>query len=158
MKKFFILPIFNYFTLYIVGAIATFSNPPFSIFPLIFGIGFGLYRINFQSSLKNVFISAWFLGFGWFSFGLYWIGSAFFMADTYHFFLMPVAIILLPSLLAVFWGCACICAKLINKNTKFYILYVILVFFEFHELYGIYSYACDVNVMLCCVVLCCVML
>ena len=126
MKNFFILPISNYFTLYLAGAIATFSNPPFSILPLIFGIGFGLYRINFQSSLKNVFLSAWFLGFGWFSFGLYWIGSAFFMADTYHYFLMPVAIILLPSLLAVFWGCACICAKLINKYTKFSILYVIV--------------------------------
>ena len=126
MKKFFILPIFNYITLYITGAIATFSNPPFSIFPLIFVIGFGIYKINFQSSLKNVFLSAWFLGFGWFSFGLYWIGSAFFMADTYHFFLMPFAIILLPSLLAVFWGCAFICAKLINKNKKFYILYVIV--------------------------------
>ena len=48
------------------------------------------------------------------------------MADTYHVFLMPIAIILLPSLLAVFWGCACVCAKLINKKTKFSILYIIV--------------------------------
>ena len=126
MNKFFILPIFNYVTFYIAGAIATFSNEPFSILPLIFGIGFGLYRINFQSSTIKIFLSAWFLGFGWFSFGLYWIGSAFFMADTYHIFLMPIAIILLPGLLAVFWGCACVCAKLINTNTKFSILYIIV--------------------------------
>ncbi len=126
MNKFHILPIFNYIILYIAGAIATFSNPPFSILPLIFGIGFGLYRINFQSSLIKIFLSAWFLGFGWFSFGLYWIGSAFFMVDTYHIFLMPIAIVLLPSLLAVFWGCACVCAKLINKETKFSILYIII--------------------------------
>ncbi len=127
------LPMFNYVTLYVAGAIATFSNPPFSILPLIFAIGFGLYRINFQSSLIKIFLSAWFLGFGWFSFGLYWIGSAFFMADSYHVFLMPITIILLPSLLAVFWGCACVFAKIINRNTKFCILYIIvfLSLFEF---------------------------
>ena len=96
MNKFLTSPILNYISLYIAGAIATLSLPPFSIFLLIICIGFGLYRINFQSSLIKIFLSAWFLGFGWFSFGLYWIGSAFFMADTYHLFLMPIAIILLP--------------------------------------------------------------
>ena len=126
MNKFLTSPMYNYISLYIAGAIATLSLPPFSILPLIIGIGFGLYRINFQSSLIKIFLSAWFLGFGWFSFGLYWIGSAFFMADTYHVFLMPIAIILLPSLLAVFWGCACVCAKLINKKTTFSILYIIV--------------------------------
>ena len=126
MNKFLASPKFNYLSLYIVGGIATFSIPPFSIFPLFVGIGFGLYLINFQSSLIKIFLSGWFLGFGWFSFGLYWIGSAFFMADTYHVFLMPFAIILLPSLLAVFWGSACVCAKLINRNTNFSILYIIV--------------------------------
>ena len=126
MKKFLASPLFNYLLLYTVGAIATFSIPPFSIFPLIIGIGFGLYRINFQSSLIKIFLSGWFLGLGWFSIGLYWIGSAFFMADTYHVFFMPIAIILLPSLLAVFWGSACVCAKLINRNTNFSILYIIV--------------------------------
>ena len=126
MNKFLVLQIFNYFALYIAGAIATFSNPPFSILPLIFGIGFGIYRINFQLSLLKIFLSAWFLGFGWFSFGLYWIGSAFFMTDTYHVFLMPIAVIILPGILAVFWGCACVCAKLINRKTKFSILYIIV--------------------------------
>ena len=126
MYKFLTSPIFNYLSFYIAGAIATLSLPPFSIFPLIIGLGFGFYRINFQSSFLKIFLSAWFLGFGWFSFGLYWIGSAFFMADTYHLFLMPIAIILLPSFLALFWGCACVCAKLINKKTKFSILYIII--------------------------------
>ena len=126
MNKYRVSPIFNYITLYIFGAVATFSNPPFSIIPLIFGLGYGIYRINFKSSFVKIFLCGWFLGFGWFSFGLYWIGSAFFMADTYHVFLMPIAIIILPGLLAVFWGCACVCAKLINRKTKFSILYIIL--------------------------------
>ena len=126
MSKFLYSPIFNYISLYIAGAIATLSLPPYSILPLIIGIGFGIYQINFQFSFLKIFLSAWFLGFGWFSFGLYWIGSAFFMADTYHVFLMPIAIIILPSLLAVFWGLACVCAKLVNRKTKFSILYIIV--------------------------------
>ena len=53
------------------------------------------------------------------------------MADTYHVLLMPIAIILLPSLLAVFWE-ALVCAKLINRNTKFSILYlIVLSIFEY---------------------------
>ena len=126
MYKFLTSQLFNYLSFYIAGAIATLSLPPFSILPLIIGLGFGLYRINFQSSLLKIFLSAWFLGFGWFSFGLYWIGSAFFMAETYHALLMPIAIILLPSFLALFWACACVCAKLINIKTKFSILYTIV--------------------------------
>ena len=126
MNKYRVSPIFNYITLYIFGAVATFSNPPFSIIPLVFGLGYGIYRINFKASFVKIFLCGWFLGFGWFSFGLYWIGSAFFVAETYHIFLMPMAIILLPSLLAVFWGFACVCAKFINRKTKFSILYIII--------------------------------
>ena len=66
MNKFSNSPIFHYMTLYIAGAIATFSNPPFSILPLIFGIGFGIYRINFLSSMIKIFLSAWFLDLGGF--------------------------------------------------------------------------------------------
>ena len=43
MNKFFNSPIFNYISLYIAGAIATLSLPPYSILPLIIGIGFGIY-------------------------------------------------------------------------------------------------------------------
>jgi len=64
------------------ASIATFSIPPFSFFFLIFVLGFGIYLITLRSSLKQTFIAGWFLGFGWFAFGLYWIGSAFMVADT----------------------------------------------------------------------------
>ena len=117
---------YHFIILYISGAIATLAIPPFSILPLIFALGLGIYLINFMPSLLKTFISGWFLGFGWFSLGLYWIGSAFVVADTYTIFLMPIAIVLLPSLLAVFWGLACVCAKLINNNKKFSIIYIIV--------------------------------
>ena len=118
--------IYHYIILYVLGAIATLANAPFSIYPLIFALGFGIYLINFTPSILKTFISGWFLGFGWFSLGLYWIGSAFIVAETYTIFLMPIAVLLLPSLLAVFWGGACVCAKLINKNKNFFIINIII--------------------------------
>ena len=126
MNKFHNFTIFNYIIIYFSGAIATFSLPPFSILPLFLGIGFGIYLINFSTSLLKTFIAGWFLGLGWFSFGLFWIGSAFIVADTYHSYLMPIAIILLPSLLAFFWGGAFICAKILSQKKKFSIIYIIV--------------------------------
>ena len=76
--------------------------------------------------MLKTFIAAWFLGLGWFSFGLYWIGSAFIVADNYHIFMMPIAITLLPSVLALFWGCACVIAKLLTKDKTFSIIYIII--------------------------------
>ena len=108
------------------GAIATFAIPPFSIFLFIFALGFGVYLTTLNSSLKKTFISGWFLGFGWFSFGLYWIGSAFMVADTYHKVLMPFAIIILPSILGAFWGFACAFAKLLTKKNHSSIILTII--------------------------------
>ncbi len=126
MNKFHNLSILNYFLFYICGALATFAITPFSILPLIFSLGFGIYLINLIPSLLKVFVAAWFLGLGWFSFGLYWIGSAFIVADTYHIFLMPISVILLPSILSLFWGLAFVFAKLINRRIKFSIIYIII--------------------------------
>ena len=113
---------FNFF----VGAISTLTIPPFSFFPMIFALGFGIYSISLITSFKFFFIASWFLGFGWFSAGLYWIGSAFFVADTYHMYLMPLSVILLPSILAIFWAFAFFLAKLLTPKTKSPILLIII--------------------------------
>ena len=83
--------------------------------------------------MKKTFISGWFLGFGWFSFGLYWIGSAFLVADTYHKVLMPIAVIILPAILAVFWGFACVLSKLLSKknHSSIFLTIIFLTLFEY---------------------------
>ena len=126
MYKFNNLSKLNYLILFISGAIATFSISPFSFLPLLFCFGFGIYLINYAPTLLKTFLSAWFLALGWFSCGLYWISSAFFVADKYHMFLMPIAMILLPSFLALFWGSACVIAKLLSRNKTFSIIYIIV--------------------------------
>ena len=115
-----------YLKLFFIGGVSTFSLPPFSIFPLIFILGYGIHIINNVNSLKKIFYSGWFLGFGWFSFGLYWIGSAFLVSNTYQVFLMPLAVIILPSVLAVFWGLAFLLAKLISYRIRSSILLIII--------------------------------
>ncbi|MDC0093557.1 apolipoprotein N-acyltransferase [Alphaproteobacteria bacterium] len=126
MKKLYestvILYTFNFF----VGAIATLAIAPFSFFPIIFVLGLGIYSISEIHSYKKTFIASWFLGFGWFSFGLYWIGSAFFAADTYHMYLMPLSVIILPSILATFWALAFFLAKILTLKTKSPILLIII--------------------------------
>ena len=121
-EKTILLFAFNFF----VGAVTTLSLTPFSFFPIIFALGLGIYSISLISSFKFFFIASWFLGFGWFSFGLYWIGSAFFVAETYHMFLMPLAVIVLPSILALFWALAFFLAKLLTPKKKSPILLMII--------------------------------
>ena len=39
----------NYIIIYVFGAVATFSNSPFSIYPLFFTIGFGIFLVYSDS-------------------------------------------------------------------------------------------------------------
>ena len=125
--------IYKILIFFFLGAISTLAVPPFSFFLTIFFLGFGIYKISLLSSIKQTFLAGWALGFGWFLFGLYWIGSAFIVADTYHIYFMPFAVIILPSLLAVFWGLAFLFAKLFtrNKDSSLMMIVVLLSLFEY---------------------------
>ena len=116
MEKLYNINFVLYFSLYLIGGIASLSLPPFSIVPLIFLLGFGVYIINKLKVLKKVFFAGFSLGFGWFSFGLYWIGSAFLVNNTYETFFMPFGVVMLPSILAFFWAIAFVVAKFIGNK------------------------------------------
>lgn len=62
--------------------------------------------------LMPAFATGWCFGFGYFLAGLWWIGAAF-LADSGTFiWLMPVAVLLLPAGLALFWGAGAAVARL----------------------------------------------
>ena len=111
-----------YSSLFFIGGLTTFSLPPFSILPFFLFLGLGIYLIDNIDTLKKTFFAGWFFGFGWFLFGLHWIGSAFLVSNTYQIFLMPLAVIVLPGLLALFWALAFFLAKLIGKKIRSSIL------------------------------------
>lgn len=51
-------------------------------------------------------------GFGYFFFGLLWVGEAFLVDANAHIALLPFAVTLLPLILALFWALACLTARL----------------------------------------------
>ena len=54
MNKFLNSSKLNYIIVYVFGAVATFSNSPFSIYPLFFTIGFGIYLINYSKNFYRL--------------------------------------------------------------------------------------------------------
>ncbi len=105
------------------GALSALALPPFGFFPILFltlpvlvllldgatptpGAGFLRRRLP-------AFWTGWCFGFGYFLGGLWWIGAAF-LADAGAFIaLMPLAVLLLPAGLALFWGIGAAIARLV---------------------------------------------
>lgn len=56
--------------------------------------------------------AGWWFGFGYFFGGLFWIGEAFLVEAEVFAVLLPVAVVLMPAGLALFWAAACGLARL----------------------------------------------
>jgi len=103
-KKNFVSP------LYIIslGAISSYSLPPYNYFIINF-ITFSLFFIfifnkkKITSNNKSIFKYGWYFGFGYFLFSLYWIVISLTFDQSFKF-LIPIAVILLPAFLAIFYG------------------------------------------------------
>ena len=102
----------NFFlnNLYIIflGALSSYSLPPYNYFIINF-ITFSLFFIFIfnkkkrTTSNKSFFQYGWCFGFGYFLFSLYWIVISLTFDQSFKF-LIPVALILLPAFLAIFYG------------------------------------------------------
>jgi len=99
---------YNYFYIIFLGAISSYSLPPYNYFIINF-ITFSLFFIFIYNkkkgtpSNKSFFKYGWCFGFGYFLFSLYWISISLTFDQSFKF-LIPVAIILLPAFLAIFYG------------------------------------------------------
>jgi apolipoprotein N-acyltransferase len=63
--------------------------------------------------LSPAFWTGWWFGFGYFLAGLWWIGAAV-LVDAENFaWALPIAVLALPGLLAVFFGCAAALARMV---------------------------------------------
>ena len=96
------------FYLVFLGGISSLSLPPYNFFIINF-ITFSLFFIFIFNKKKKIinnlhfFKYGWFFGFGYFLFSLYWISISL-TFDEYFKFLIPMATILVPSFLAIFYG------------------------------------------------------
>ena len=135
----------NYLYIIFLGALSSYSLPPYNYFIINF-ITFSLFFIfifkkkKIILNNKSFFSSRWFFGFGYFLFSLYWIAISLTFDQSFKF-LIPVAIILLPAFLAIFYGLMTyLFSILYSKNviSSFFIFSILFGTIEFVR--GIYSY------------------
>ena len=98
----------NLLYIFFLGVFSSYSLPPYNYFVINF-FTFSLFFIFlFIERKKNVsnksfFKYGWFFGFGYFLSSLYWIAISLTFDKNFQF-LIPIAIILLPTFLALFYG------------------------------------------------------
>ena len=98
----------NYLYIIFLGAISSYSLPPYNYFIINF-ITYSLFFIFIFNKKKKVlnnksfFHYGWCFGFGYFLFSLYWVAISLTFDQSFRS-LIPITIILLPAFLAIFYG------------------------------------------------------
>ncbi len=134
MKKNFIKEFLLLFTL---GSLTSLSLPPFNLLILnffTFSIFFGFLfkKLDKKIMKKFFFFYGWFFGLGYFLTNLYWITISLTFDKNYSF-LIPFAVILIPSFLAIFYGLISLIFYLFNPKNILSAFFIFSVFFGFIE-------------------------
>lgn len=96
---------------FVLGAVTTLALPPIYLFPLLFLVFPPLvWLLNGAPRKRSAFAVGWWFGFGFFAFGLYWIGNALLVFSDKFAWLLPFASAGLPAFLAIFCGAATLIA------------------------------------------------
>ena len=107
---------------FLAGAFAVLAQAPFDFFAVCF-VSFPLLvwlldgaaadpGAGFVGRIKPAFAVGWWFGFGYFVAGLWWIGNAVVAESESNAWAVPLAVIALPALLAIFYGLATAVARL----------------------------------------------
>lgn len=104
------------------GAVSALALAPWFAFPVLwFSLPILVWLIDGSGapgkvwglgSLAPAAVVGWCFGFGYFVAGLWWIGAAFFVEADKFVWLMPIAVIGLPALLALFWALGAVLARM----------------------------------------------
>ena len=103
--------------LIILGGLTSLSLPPYNLLFINF-ITFSIFFIYIfkkkgSASKIQAFVYGWFFGFGYFLSNLYWISISLTFDENFKS-LIPVALILIPAFLSIFYGLATYCLFLLN--------------------------------------------
>jgi apolipoprotein N-acyltransferase len=109
---------------FVSGAFGALALPPLSLFPLIaVPLTIAVLLIDgaydresgrsLIASLKAAFGAGWWMGFGYFLAGLWWIGSALLVEADRFAWALPLAVVVLPAALGVFPGVGFALARLL---------------------------------------------
>lgn len=111
----------RYLAAFAAGSASVLALPPYEFLPILFvtvpvlvwlldGVGEPS-RSRRRRVLWRAGLIGWWFGFGYFLFGLYWIGNAFLVEADKFAFLLPLAVTLLPAGLGLFTGAATAVAR-----------------------------------------------
>ena len=124
--------------LILLGLFSSLSLPPFNhimINFLTFSL-FYIFLIKISSTSKNkkiFFLYGWLFGFGYFASNLYWISLSLTFDNNFKF-LIPLAVVLVPAFLALFYGivsCSFIILKPKKNLSSFFLFSLIFGTIEF---------------------------
>ena len=122
---------------FILGLITSFSLPPYSFFFINF-ITFPLLLICLISNYKKgkwiSFSIGWMFGFGYFISNLYWITNSLTFEENFKP-LIPIALILIPLFLGVFYGVTTFACSFFSLNKKFSSILIFSIFFSLIEFF-----------------------
>ncbi len=122
----------------ILGGLTSLSLPPFNLFIINFFtfsifFGFLIKKLDKKVEKKFFFFYGWFFGFGYFLTNLYWITISL-SFDKNFSFLIPLALIFIPSFLALFYGSITLIFYLFNPKN------ILSAFFSFSVFFGIVEF------------------
>ena len=135
MKKKFI---FDVLILFSLGALSSLSLPPLNFFIINF-FTFSIFfiflfkRLVLQNRKKSFFLYGWLFGFGYFLTNIYWITISLTFDENFNF-LIPIAVIIIPVFLGLFYGLVTLIFYVFNLRD------VTSAFFLFSLLFGLTEY------------------
>lgn len=87
----------------LAGMVASFSLPPFGLVPLIAALSVPALMLARAGATIEAGLIGGAAGFGWFLASLWWISLSMVTGDTGHWPLIPLPLLGIPALLALFW-------------------------------------------------------
>ncbi|MCK5284724.1 MAG: apolipoprotein N-acyltransferase [Alphaproteobacteria bacterium] len=116
---------------FIAGSFSSLAMAPTNIWLLLFiGISVLYYAVAHLKSSWSAFFNGWFFGFGYFLFGLSWIGNALLVEGNPYAWAWPLSVTCLPFLLSFFPALACLLSKKLSniKSLSGYMSFTALLF------------------------------
>lgn len=99
-------------TAFLAGSVSVLAFAPVFASPVLFlTLPVLVWLVDSSRSAKHAAIAAWWFGFGYFFFNLFWVGEAFLVEADKYAVLLPFAITLLPAALAMYWAVAVFFAR-----------------------------------------------
>ena len=102
----------RYCVMFCAGAFATLALAPANFLPAFYmAMPIFVWCLAGTKTSRSAFATGWWFGFGYFVFGLYWLGYAMLVQASQHGWMIPFATLGLPAFLAIFFGAAAIPAR-----------------------------------------------